>query len=50
MTEQTFLLERTGQNFDTSVLGNSRRGPVLADFLAAWAGPPLMLGADDGYI
>ncbi|KAA6186296.1 tetratricopeptide repeat protein [Thiohalocapsa marina] len=33
------VLAGTSENFDRLVLENSRRGPVLVDFWAAWAGP-----------
>ena len=33
------ILEGTASNFDELVLGNSRKGPVIVDFWAPWAGP-----------
>lgn len=41
MSEQAFVLEATHENFDRLVVGNSRKGPVLVDFRAEWAGPSL---------
>lgn len=41
MTEPTFVLEGTELNFDQLVLENSRKGLVLVDFWAPWAGPSL---------
>jgi putative thioredoxin len=38
---QPFALEATRENFDQLVVENSRKGPVLVDFWAAWAGPSL---------
>jgi putative thioredoxin len=36
-----FILEGTEYNFDSLVLENSRKGLVLVDFWAPWAGPSL---------
>jgi putative thioredoxin len=36
-----FALEATQENFDRLVVENSRKGPVLVDFWASWAGPSL---------
>lgn len=34
-----FIYEGTAENFDQLVLANSRKGPVVVDFWAPWAGP-----------
>lgn len=39
MPEQPVALEATRENFAQLVLENSRKGPVLVDFWASWAGP-----------
>jgi putative thioredoxin len=44
MPNETYILEGTGENFSNLVLDNSRKGPVLVDFWAAWAGPSLRQG------
>ena len=41
MSGQSFALEATRENFDQLVLESSRKGPVLVDFWASWAGPSL---------
>jgi putative thioredoxin len=41
MTEPGYILEGTELNFDRLVLENSRKGLVLVDFWAPWAGPSL---------
>ena len=41
MAETRFILEGTELNFDRLVLENSRKGLVLVDFWAPWAGPSL---------
>lgn len=41
MSEAAYILEATGDNFDRLVLENSRKGLVLVDFWAPWAGPSL---------
>lgn len=41
MTEHAFAFAATRENFPQLVLENSRKGPVLVDFWAAWAGPSL---------
>ncbi|MCB1786738.1 MAG: tetratricopeptide repeat protein [Gammaproteobacteria bacterium] len=41
MPEAAFILEGTELNFDKLVLENSRKGLVLVDFWAPWAGPSL---------
>jgi len=44
MPNEPFILEGTSANFATLVLENSRKGPVLVDFWADWAGPSLRQG------
>lgn len=34
-----YIYEGTGENFTELVLANSRKGPVVVDFWAPWAGP-----------
>lgn len=41
MTVPAYILEGTELNFDKLVLENSRKGLVLVDFWAPWAGPSL---------
>ncbi|MCG6967169.1 MAG: tetratricopeptide repeat protein [Chromatiaceae bacterium] len=41
MSRPSYLLEGTEFNFDKLVLENSRKGLVLVDFWAPWAGPSL---------
>lgn len=41
MSESTYVFAATRENFSELVVGNSRKGPVLVDFWAAYAGPSL---------
>jgi len=41
---QGHVLAATATTFDTLVIENSRKGPVLVDFWAPWAGPSLRQG------
>lgn len=41
MTDLPYVLEATRDNFPRLVLENSRKGPVLVDFWASYAGPSL---------
>lgn len=41
MAGRSLVLEGTELNFDTLVLENSKKGLVVADFWAPWAGPSL---------
>ena len=41
MNSSAFILEGTESNFEQLVLENSRKGLVLVDFWAPWAGPSL---------
>ena len=44
MPQQQFAFSATEANFERLVIENSRRGPVLVDFWAPWAGPSLRQG------
>ena len=41
MSSSRYILEGTTENFDRLVIDNSRKGLVLVDFWAPWAGPSL---------
>jgi len=41
VSDERYVLEGTTENFDRLVLENSRRGLVVVDFWATWAGPSL---------
>ena len=44
MPQQQFAFSATEANFEQLVIESSRRGPVLVDFWAPWAGPSLRQG------
>ena len=44
MVESPFAYSATEANFEQLVIENSRKGPVLVDFWASWAGPSLRQG------
>lgn len=43
MAQPTHIVDATPENFEQLVLENSRRGPVLVNYWAPWAGPCLKL-------
>ncbi len=43
MTTPTYIFDATGENFPDLVMENSRKGLVLVNFWAPWAGPCLKL-------
>jgi putative thioredoxin len=44
MSNEAYILAGTDSNFDSLVLGNSHKGPVLVDFCAPWTDPSLRQG------
>jgi putative thioredoxin len=43
MTDSAYSYTATAGNFEQLVLENSRKGPVMVNYWAAWAGPCMML-------